>query len=79
MVLCALAEVLFDIDKGHQCLAVFPPGLFTEQELSDIAFNAFPVRSSMNPDSRALQQLSGNRRAPLAPRHSFAAACKAIG
>jgi len=33
MVLCGLAEVLFDIDRGHQCVAIHPPGLFTEDEI----------------------------------------------
>lgn len=44
MALAGLCEVLFHIDQGNQVDAVFPPGAFSEEELSDIAFCAFPVR-----------------------------------
>ena len=50
MAVCGLAEVTFDIDRGHSASYVWPPGCLNEEELSDVAFNAFPVRVRAGPN-----------------------------
>jgi hypothetical protein len=47
MALCAAAEVLFDVDRGHEVQYVFPPNALTPEELSDVAFSAFPDSLSL--------------------------------
>lgn len=47
MALLAAAEVLFDIDRGHVVRHVFPPDALTAEELSDVAFTAFPDSMSL--------------------------------
>ena len=42
--LCGLCEVLFDVDAGNQVQHCVPAGAFSDAELADIAFSAFPVR-----------------------------------
>lgn len=56
--LCGLCEVLFDVDAGNQVQQCVPAGAFSEAELADIAFSAFPVsfrqKSSLGASACAL-------------------------
>ncbi|KAI7845872.1 hypothetical protein COHA_000606 [Chlorella ohadii] len=78
MALCGLCEVLFDVDNGNQVEHCWPPGAFSEEELGDIAFTAFPDSMSMELTSRSAVRDSCyafrlRRRCPPpgAPPHAF--------
>ncbi|PRW56114.1 DENND6A-like [Chlorella sorokiniana] len=78
MALCGLCEVLFDVDNGNQVEHCWPPGAFSEEELGDIAFTAFPDSMSMELSSRSAVRDSCyafrlRRRCPPpgAPPHPF--------